>query len=146
MSKGLELLARQLVEAEQRSAMALAKARQDLKLSMEQQEALCNYRQIYQQQWTDLAREGIKAQQNVQYQAFINKLQLAAEQQHQGVLQVRQAVEQSKQTWLAMQQKRKAVELLLEKKAERARHKAERQEQKMLDEFATRSFMRQQGL
>ncbi|MDO2947278.1 flagellar export protein FliJ [Aeromonas simiae] len=141
MSKGLQLLAGQLAEAEQRCAMALAKARQDLKLFMEQQEALSHYRQIYQQQWTERGLQGIAAQQNVQYQAFINKLQLAAEQQYEGVLQVRQAVEQRKQEWLATQQKRKAVELLLAKQAERARQKAERQEQKMLDEFATRSYL-----
>ncbi|ALP42843.1 flagellar export protein FliJ [Aeromonas schubertii] len=146
MSKGLELLSEQLAEAEHRCAMALAKARQDLKLFMEQYDALGNYRQIYLQQWTERGLEGMAAQQNVQYQAFINKLQLAAEQQYEGVLQVRQVVEQRKQEWLAMQQRRKAVALLLEKKALRERQKAERQEQKMLDEFATRSFLRNSGL
>ncbi|ENY71230.1 flagellar export protein FliJ [Aeromonas diversa] len=146
MSKGLELLSEQLAEAEHRCAMALAKARQDLQLFMEQYDALGNYRQIYQQQWTERGQQGIAAQQNVQYQAFINKLQIAAEQQYEGVLQVRQVMEQRKQEWLAMQQRRKAVELLLEKKALRERQKADRQEQKMLDEFATRSFLRNSGL
>ncbi|MFR9718041.1 flagellar export protein FliJ [Aeromonas diversa] len=146
MSKGLELLSEQLAEAEHRCAMALAKARQDLQLFMEQYDALGNYRQIYQQQWTERGQQGIAAQQNVQYQAFINKLQIAAEQQYEGVLQVKQVMEQRKQEWLAMQQRRKAVELLLEKKALRERQKADRQEQKMLDEFATRSFLRNSGL
>lgn len=142
MSKGLELLSQQLVDAEQRCAMALAKARQDLKLFMEQQEALNHYREVYLQQWTERGLQGeLNAQQNGHYHSFINKLQSAAQQQYEGVLQVRQAVELRKQEWLAMQQRRKAVELLLEKKAERARHKADRQEQKMLDEFAMRNYL-----
>ena len=47
MSKGLTLLAGRLLEAEQQAAMALAKAQQDLKLFMDQQNALNQYRQIY---------------------------------------------------------------------------------------------------
>jgi flagellar FliJ protein len=139
VSKGLELLSQQLVDAEQRCAMALAKARQDLKLFME---ALNHYREVYLQQWTERGLQGeLNAQQNGHYHSFINKLQSAAQQQYEGVLQVRQAVELRKQEWLAMQQRRKAVELLLEKKAERARQKADRQEQKMLDEFAMRNYL-----
>ncbi|MEB6606404.1 flagellar export protein FliJ [Aeromonas sanarellii] len=146
MSKGLELLATRLVEAENQAAMALAKAQQDLKLFMDQQEALNQYRQIYHQQWTDRGLQGISPQQNSQYHAFINKLENAATQQYQGVLQVREALAQCRTQWLEAQQRRKAVELLLEKKADKVRQKAQRQEQKMLDEYAIQRRYHQSGL
>ncbi|MGU5817763.1 flagellar export protein FliJ [Aeromonas caviae] len=146
MSKGLTLLASRLEEAEQQAAMALAKAQQDLKLFMEQQEALNQYRQIYHQQWTDRGLQGISPQQNSQYHAFINKLENAATQQYQGVLQVREALAQCRTQWLEAQQRRKAVELLLEKKADKVRQKAQRQEQKMLDDYAIQRRYHQSGL
>ena len=124
MSKGLTLLAGRLLEAEQQAAMALAKAQQDLKLFMDQQNALNQYRQIYHQQWTDRGLQGITPQQNSQYHAFINKLENAATQQYEGVLQVREALAQCRAQWLEAQQRRKAVELLLEKQAGRAQLKA----------------------
>lgn len=146
MSKGLELLSTRLMEAEDQAAMALAKAQQDLKLFMDQQEALNQYRQIYHQQWTDRGLQGISPQQNSQYHAFINKLENAATQQYEGVLQVREALAQCRIQWLEAQQRRKAVELLLEKKADKVRLKAQRQEQKMLDDYAIQRLYRQAGL
>ncbi len=146
MSKGLTLLASRLEEAEQQAAMALAKAQQDLKLFMDQQNALNQYRQIYHQQWTERGLQGISPQQNSQYHAFINKLENAATQQYQGVLQVREALAECRTQWLEAQQLRKAVELLLEKKADKVRQKAQRQEQKMLDDYAILRRYHQSGL
>ncbi|MDX7611232.1 flagellar export protein FliJ [Aeromonas caviae] len=146
MSKGLTLLASRLEEAEQQAAMALAKAQQDLKLFMDQQNALNQYRQIYHQQWTERGLQGISPQQNSQYHAFINKLENAATQQYQGVLQVREALAECRTQWLEAQQRRKAVELLLEKKADKVRQKAQRQEQKMLDDYTIQRRYHQSGL
>lgn len=146
MSKGLVLLADRLVEAEQQCALALVKAQQDLKLFMDQQNALNQYRQIYHQQWTERGLQGISPQQNSQYHAFINKLENAATQQYQGVLQVREALAECRTQWLEAQQRRKAVELLLEKKADKVRQKAQRQEQKMLDDYAILRRYHQSGL
>jgi len=146
MSKGLQLLSQQLIEAEQQCALALAKAQQDLKLFLDQQNALNEYRQVYHQQWTECGLQGISPQQNSQYHAFINKLEQAADQQYQGVLQVRQALVQRREEWLAARQRREAVALLLAKQASRARQKAARQEQQMLDEYAMLRSFRQTGL
>ncbi|MEG0006468.1 MAG: flagellar export protein FliJ [Aeromonas sp.] len=146
MSKGLELLSTRLLEAENQAARALAKAQQDLKLFMDQQNALNQYRQIYHQQWTDRGLQGISPQQNSQYHAFINKLENAATQQYEGVLQVREALAVCRTQWLEAQQRRKAVELLLEKKADKVRQKAQRQEQKMLDDYAIQRRYHHSGL
>jgi flagellar FliJ protein len=89
---------------------------------------------------------GDQPQQNSQYHAFINKLENAATQQYQGVLQVREALAECRTQWLEAQQRRKAVELLLEKKADKVRQKAQRQEQKMLDDYAILRRYHQSGL
>lgn len=136
MDKGLSLLAKRLAQAEQQAALALTKAQQDMKLFMDQQEALNQYRQTYHQQWTERGLRGISPQQNSQYHAFINKLEKAATQQHEGVVQVREALALRRAEWQAARQRRKAVELLLGKQVDKAREKAERQEQKMLDDHS----------
>ena len=72
------------------------------------------------------------------------RLLLAAQQQLQGLRQVRQVTEKRRQEWLDIQQQRKALETLQSRKAAKEALKAARQEQKLLDEFATfRYFHRQ---
>ena len=61
-------------------------------------------------------------------------------------LQVREALAECRTQWLEAQQRRKAVELLLEKKADKVRQKAQRQEQKMLDDYAILRRYHQSGL
>lgn len=140
MTKGLALLAQQLAQTEQQCAQALAKAQQDLALYMDQQAALNQYRQIYHQQWTDKGLIGISPAQNSQYHSFINKLEQAATQQYEGVLQVKQALELRKQAWLAASARRKAIELLLQKQAQREQLKQAKTEQKQQDEWVMRRY------
>ncbi|WP_409420483.1 flagellar export protein FliJ [Pseudaeromonas sp. ZJS20] len=145
MSKALTLLAERIKEAEDRAARVLALARQDQQRYEQQLGALNEYRQIYSQQLGDKAREGMGRDQLSHYQAFINKLDNAAQQQQQGVRQVRAVAQQRQQEWQQLQQKRKAMETLLERQATREALRQARQEQKLLDEFATiQHFHRQQ--
>ena len=135
MSKGLVLLHERFLNAEHQCALAIVKVQQDLQLFLEQQNALNQYRQIYHQQWTQQGLQGLSAEKNIQYHAFINKLERAIEQQSEGLLQIRQALAQRKREWSLAQQRRKAVEILLDKKVAREQLNALRQEQKMLDEY-----------
>ena len=93
---------------------------------------------------TDRGSQGLTSFQFGHYQAFINKLDHAAQQQLQGLRQVRQVTEKRRQEWLDIQQQRKALETLMSRKAAQEALKVARQEQKLLDEFATfRYFHRQ---
>lgn len=137
MSKALNMLTERIKDAEDRAARVLALARQD-QLRFEQQlGALNEYRQIYSQQLGEKAQQGMARDQLSHYQAFINKLDNAAQQQQQGVRQVRAVAQQRQQEWQQLQQKRKAMETLLERQAAREALRQARQEQKLLDEFAT---------
>ncbi len=144
MSKAIQLLIERLLEAEVRAARAMAMARQDQQRYESQLEALNQYRENYSGQLTDRGSQGLTSFQFGHYQAFINKLDHAAQQQLQGLRQVRQVTEKRRQEWLDIQQQRKALETLMSRKAAQEALKVARQEQKLLDEFATfRYFHRQ---
>ena len=144
MSKAIQLLIERLLEAEDRAARAMAMARQDQQRYESQLEALNQYRENYSGQLTDRGSQGLTSFQFGHYQAFINKLDHAAQQQLQGLRQVRQVTEKRRQEWLEIQQQRKALETLMSRKAAQEALKVARQEQKLLDEFATfRYFHRQ---
>ena len=137
MSKAIQLLIERLLEAEDRAARAMAMARQDQQRYESQLEALNQYRENYSGQLTDRGSQGLTSFQFGHYQAFINKLDHAAQQQLQGLRQVRQVTEKRRQEWLDIQQQRKALETLMSRKAAQEALKVARQEQKLLDEFAT---------
>ena len=144
MSKAIQLLIERLLEAEDRAARAMAMARQDQQRYESQLEALNQYRENYSGQLTERGSLGLTSFQFGHYQAFINKLDHAAQQQLQGLRQVRQVTEKRRLEWLEIQQQRKALETLQSRKAAKEALKAARQEQKLLDEFATfRYFHRQ---
>ena len=144
MSKAIQLLIERLLEAEDRAARAMAMARQRQQRYESQLEALNQYRENYSGQLTDRGSQGLTSFQFGHYQAFINKLDHAAQQQLQGLRQVRQVTEKRRQEWLDIQQQRKALETLMSRKAAQEALKVARQEQKLLDEFATfRYFHRQ---
>ena len=144
MSKAIQLLIERLLEAEDRAARAMAMARQDQQRYESQLEALNQYRENYSGQLTDRGSQGLTSFQFGHYQAFINKLDHAAQQQLQELRQVRQVTEKRRQEWLDIQQQRKALETLMSRKAAQEALKVARQEQKLLDEFATfRYFHRQ---
>src|SRR5574344_576641 len=144
MNKAIELLIERLLEAEDRAARAMSMARQDQQRYEAQLEALNQYRENYSGQLTERGSLGLTSFQFGHYQAFINKLDHAAQQQLQGLRQVRQVTEKRRQEWLEIQQQRKALETLQSRKAAKEALKAARQEQKLLDEFATfRYFHRQ---
>ena len=144
MSKAIELLIERLLEAEDRAARAMSMARQDQQRYEAQLEALNQYRENYSGQLTERGSLGLTSFQFGHYQAFINKLDHAAQQQLQGLRQVRQVTEKRRQEWLEIQQQRKALETLQSRKAAKEALKVARQEQKLLDEFATfRYFHRQ---
>lgn len=76
------------------------------------------------------------------YNAFIDKLDGAAESQTQVLRTARDQAEKYREKWLAVKGRRKALETLLEKQRERERIAEMKKEQKASDEAALNSFMR----
>ncbi|WP_088330196.1 flagellar export protein FliJ [Lacimicrobium sp. SS2-24] len=106
---------------------------------------LQSYRLDYLRQLQQRANKGLGAMSFGQHQAFIDKLDSACTQQTRVLAQARAAAEQRKGLWLKQQQKRKAVEMLIDKKQQLQLQREARQEQAMLDEIATQRFVRKQA-
>lgn len=146
MSRALELLSDRLQEAEDRAAKILAQAQLEEQKFLQQLGALNEYRQIYSQQMLDKGVSGLNSNTIHQYHAFLNKLDQTSVTQQKGLQQARQKVEQKRNEWMELQQRRKAIGMLLEKQALKKMQLQAKQEQKQADEFALFQFMRQQRL
>ncbi len=109
-------------------------------------QGLANYRTEYIQQSLQQGSVGLGGRQYNQYVSFISKLDQALTQQGRVVQQSRNAAEQRRQSWLKMQTKRKALEKLVEQAQLKAQLLADRQQQKLADEYAAQRFYRQQQL
>jgi flagellar FliJ protein len=145
MSKALELLSSRLLEAEDRAAKMLAQAQREQANFQRQLDALNEYRQIYSSHMTEKAAVGLEASHFNHYHSFIGKLDHASVQQQNGFRKAKQQAEEKRDEWLALQQRRKAIEMLLERKAEKEALKQLKIEQKLLDEFSTFRFFHQQN-
>lgn len=77
-----------------------------------------------------------------QHQGFIAKLDRACEQQRQVIHNAVLAADQRKETWIMQQRKRKAVDMLLNKKYLEEQAREERMEQALMDEVALQKFIR----
>lgn len=109
-------------------------------------QGLANYRTEYIQQSLQQGSVGLGGRQYNQYVSFISKLDQALTQQGRVVQQSRNAAEQRRQSWLKMQTKRKALEKLVEQAQLKTQLLADRQQQKLADEYAAQRFYRQQQL
>ena len=140
MSKALHLLLEQLDNQERKAAAELGSAQLQLQQLEQQQQTLSQYQRNYSQQFHDRGREGLSSHQFGHFQGFINKLELAQEQQQDGLKQARLQVEQSRTGWMAVRTRKQAIEKLLEREAERQQVERNRQEQKMMDNMAIYRF------
>ena len=105
-------------------------------------QGLANYRTEYIQQSQQQGAAGLQSRQYSQFVNFIGKLDQAILQQGRAVHQARAAAEQRKQSWLAMQKKRKALELLVQRGEQAEMQRQLKLEQKNADEYASQLYMR----
>ncbi len=129
-------------EAEDQAALQLRAARGELQKRQAQLQALNSYRLEYMQQLKDKAGGHISVTFYQQFHKFIKQIDDAIEQQVNSVAEGQEMQQHRQQNWLQKQQKRKAVEQLLEKKAKAAEQRMVRLEQKQTDEFAMQQFHR----
>lgn len=137
---------RLVLEMEQKKENELARefgqAQGILSQQEQRYEGLSQYRTDYLRQANEQAQTGVGANTFGHYHAFISKLDTGITEQHKQVLRMRGHVQVLKARWLEQQRKRKSIEYLMEKQQEELRLKANLQEQKMLDEFATQAYVR----
>lgn len=138
----LQLLAKVQREKEDKLQALYIQAQQFAKNQQDKYDGLANYRTDYIRQSQQRGMQGVQSRQFNQYLAFITKLDQALEQQNMQVQQAKKVAETRRVNWVLLQRKRKAIDLLIEKELEKMAIKAQKQEQKMLDEIATQQFFR----
>lgn len=138
----LQLLAKVQREKEDKLQALYIQAQQFAKNQQDKYNGLANYRTDYIRQSQQRGMQGVQSRQFNQYLAFITKLDQALEQQNMQVQQAKKVAETRRVNWILLQRKRKAIDLLIEKELEKMAIKAQKQEQKMLDEIATQQFFR----
>lgn len=143
--KALLLVLEQHIKHEQQAAQEMAQAQQQLIAFRQQFANLQNYRNQYVRQMHEKGASGLYADTFTYYQKFVGKLETAMHQQQASLPQITHQVEVKKRNWIQMQSKRKAVESLLAKRQQAAQIKADKQEQKMLDEFSNFQYFQKQS-
>lgn len=142
MTKQLALVAKFEREKEERFLHAYQKANQTLQQNLKKLEGLQLYKAEYLTMLRQKGDKGVGAMSYGQHQTFIDKLDKAVEQQSNILKQHTLATEQRKRQWLIQQKKRKAVEMLIDKKHQEALIIEAKQEQALMDEVALQRFVR----
>lgn len=145
MSRALHLLLEQLDNKERQASAELSAAQLQLQQLVQQQQMLSQYQRNYSEDFQKRGRAGLSANQFSHFQGFINKLEVAQEQQIDGLQSARQHLEQSRTSWMAVRARKQAIETLLEREAERQQKESDKKEQKMLDELTLHRFYSQKN-
>ncbi len=138
----LQLLVKVQQEKEDKLQAQYRAAQQNYQSMQQKYQGLADYRVEYVQQTQSRGQQGMASRQFNQYLNFIGKLDAALTAQQQYVQQAKASADQRLLQLLAMQKKRKALEILIERELAEIQRKADKQEQKMLDEIATQQFFR----
>lgn len=140
--KQLQLLAKVQLEKEEKLQAQFVQAQQFVRQQQDRYDGLAVYRTDYIRQSQQRGMQGVASRQFNQYLGFITKLDQALTQQQIQVQQAERVAEMRKNAFLLMQKKRKAIDLLIEKELLALNVKAQKLEQKLLDEIATQQFFR----
>ena len=138
----LHLVLKLAEEAEEQASLQLRSAEFELQRRQNQLLALQNYRLDYMKQMEQQQGQSISASNYHQFHQFVRQVDTAIGQQVHAVKEAEGLKHHRQSHWQEKQQKRKAVELLLANKAEKALLAERRQEQKIIDEFASQQFYR----
>lgn len=140
--KQLEMVVKLERDKEDKLVHEFQQAQQNLIQNEQKLDGIEEYRMDYVRQLQAKSNGGMNINSYSHYQAFIGKLEDALKQQHQVIDTARQVTHQRKTLWLTQQQKRKAVELLVDKHWQEEAQKDRRKEQALLDEVATQRFFK----
>ncbi|MBV7314796.1 flagellar export protein FliJ [Shewanella sp. NIFS-20-20] len=138
----LQTVLKLVTEAEQQAALQLKSAQLECQKRQQQLNSLNQYRLDYMQQLKAQQGQDISASYYHQFHRFIRQIDEAITTQVKTVAEADNLRQHRQAHWLQRQQKRKSVEQLLAKKAQQADAKAQRLEQKQLDEFVVNQFAR----
>lgn len=140
--KSLHLVLGLEKKREDQAAMRFQQAKQQCDMQLKRLQGLENYRTEYLNSALDRGKDGLQSMRFGHYHAFIGKLDEGISQQRIKLQRLEQVVTERQQQWQEKQQRRKAIEHLIDKNQRQVIARHERIEQNNADEYATQGFMR----
>lgn len=141
----LELILERTRDDEHKASLALNNARIERENYYEQLKQIEQYRLDYCKQLSQRGQQGLTASSYGHLQKFLSQLDETLAKQKEAGIQFEEQVEQCSEYWNEVRKKRRSIEWLLEKKQTERRQRQDKQEQKMMDEFATLQYARRIG-
>lgn len=127
------------LEEERQAAARLGQCQQEFEQAQLRLRDLEDYTREYQQGWQQRGASGVGREWLLNYQRFLSRMEVAISQQKQAVEWNRQAADKARQQWRERYQRVEALRKLIERYLQEARLRADRQEQKLLDELSQRA-------
>jgi flagellar FliJ protein len=130
------------LDEERKAAGMLGDCQRQLDDSQARLRDLEIYCKEYQNGWTQRGPQGVGRDWMLNYQRFMAQMQTAIEQQNQTVIWHGKSLEKAREVWRQRYQRLEAMRKLIERYQQEARVRADKQEQKLLDELSQRAFDR----
>lgn len=102
------------------------------------------YRGDYQQQWISEGQRGVSGQWLMNYQRFLNQLEVAVGQQRQSLLWHQDNLHKARELWQQRYARLEGLRKLVQRYLDEARRLEDKREQKLLDELSQRLQSRNQ--
>ena len=119
MSRAIELLLEMILKKEEEARNAYLLAIREKESGLRNLEAINNYREIYTGELNNAGRQIMNTGTLTQYNNFISRLDTASEDQVLALKKADTIIEEKKYIYMQIQAKRKGLEKLLEKQAEK---------------------------
>ena len=137
-SKRIQPIIRVAESKEQRAAVELGRAQNQLQEQVKRLQDLQSYQQEYRTRLQETGRNGISISKLQSFRSFLDKLEIALVQQKQAVTMAEELVASRKQQWFASRDKVKIYNNVATKYVNAELRQEEKQEQKDSDERAQR--------
>lgn len=124
---------------EQKAASELGQAQQQLQSQINRLNELLNYKDEYLGRYRQSGQNGIAVDKLQSFHSFLEKLELAVEQQKQAVKVAEELVAKRKRHWFSSRDKVKIYDNVITKIVDQELRQEEKKEQKESDDRAQRS-------
>lgn len=140
--KQLGMILKLRQDAEDKAAQMMQQARQAMEQQNQQLQTLRQYRNDYLQKMSEHSQSGLTAQHYGYYQDFVTRLDDALGRAEQQFAVAKQVWGQRQQGWQKARSETQGIQTLIDNEQAAIQLKANRQEQKQLDEFSSARFGR----
>jgi flagellar protein FliJ len=127
------------LEEERKAATVLGQCQKQLNEAQTRLRDLEYYCGEYAKGWAQRGGQGVGREWLMNYQRFMAQMEVALEQQRQTVSWNSQSIDKARESWRQRYQRLEAMRKLIEKYRQEAQARADRQEQKLLDELSQRA-------